>query len=215
MKTPKATWQQDSKHALFTIGMTLCLFGVPALIAMFGFGQPAGKSIYIAFAVGTALSVFPFLFNWFKDRRQAGPVVADLLPIPGRRSSFMLGGAFILMGFLGSFRSPSLSTRDSWLVSSLIGLLVGIYQILLGFSRLQIRKNGIMVYVEFVPWNKIEAFEWVEGNGTFSTLKFQYRMRMPAFLRKVDLPVPIEEKQQLELLLERYVPGQALGEKHL
>jgi len=215
VKTPKAVWQQDSQHALFIIAITLCFFGVPTLIALLGFGQPTGKSIYIGFAVAAVGSTLVFLFNWFRDRRQAGSVVLDLLPIPGRRSSFMLGGAFILMGFVGSFESASLSPGVSWLISSLIGLAIGTYQILLGYSRLEIRNNGIVVYIEFVPWNKIEAFEWVEGGGTFSTLKFQYRMRLPAFLRKVDLPVPIEKKQQLELLLERYLPGQALGEKRL
>jgi hypothetical protein len=215
VKTPKAVWRQDSKYALFIIGITLCLFGVPALIARFGFGQPAGKSIYIGFAVAAVGIGLLFLFNWFRDRRQAGPVIVDLLPIPGRRSSFLLGGMFILMGFLGTFRSASLSPRDSWLVSSLVGLATGISQILFGSSRLEIRTNGIMVYIEFVPWNKIEAIEWVEGDGTFSTLKFHYRTQFPAILRKVDLPVPMEKKQQLELLLEGHVPGQALGEKHL
>lgn len=215
MKTPKAVWQQDSRHALFVIGITFCLFGVLALIARFGFGQPVGKSIYIAFALSTVGGGLLFLFNWFTDRRQAGPVVLDLLPVPGRRLTFLLGGMFILMGFLGTFRSTSLSTRDSWLVSSFLGLLLGTYQILFGFSRLEIRKNGIMVYVEFVPWDKIESFEWVEGDGEFSTLEVQYRMQFPAILRKVDLPVPMEKRQQLELLLERHVPGQALGEKRL
>jgi hypothetical protein len=215
MKTPKAVWQQDSKYALFILGITLCFFGVPALIALLGFGQPTGKSIYIGFAVAAVGSTLVFLFNWFRDRRQAGPVVLDLLPVPGRRTAFMLGGAFILMGFVGSFESASLSSGVSWLISSLIGLAIGSYQILFGSSRLEVRKDGIMVYTEFVPWDKIEAFEWVEGSGAFSTLKIQYRTKFSAIARKVDLPVPMEKKQQLELLLEGRVPGKVLGEKHL
>lgn len=215
MKTPKAVWQQDSKYALFIIGITLCFFGVPALIALLGFGQPTGKSIYIGFAVASVGSGLLFLFNWFRDRRQAGPVVLDLLPVPGRRLSFLLGGLFLLMGFLGSYESASLSSRISWLISSLIGLAIGSYQILFGSSRLEVRKNGIMIYTEFVPWDKIEAFEWAEGGGSFSRLKIQYRMQFPAIARKVDLPVPMEKKQQLELLLQGHVPGRALGEQHL
>lgn len=215
MKTPKAVWQQDSKYALFIIGISLCFFGVPALIALLGFGQPTGKSIYIGFAVASVGSGLLFLFNWFRDRRQAGPVVVDLLPIPAQWTAFLLGAMFILMGFVGSFESASLSSGVSWLISSLIGLAIGSYQILLGYSRLEVRKNGIMIYTEFVPWDRIEAFEWVEEGGAFSRLKIQYRTQFPAIARKVDLPVPMEKKQQLELLLEGHVPGRVLGEQHL
>jgi hypothetical protein len=209
MTTPRAIWRQDSKYALFIIGLTLCLFGVPFLIALFGFGQPAGKSLYIGFAVAAMGSGLLSLLNWIRDRRQAGPVVVDLLPIPGRRGSFLLGGAFILMGFLGTYSSASLSTRESWLVSSLVGLSIGISQIFMGVSRLEIRQNGIMVYIEFVPWERIEALEWVDGAGETSTLKIQYRTQFPSIMRKVDLPVPVEKRQQLESLLERHVPGRA------
>jgi hypothetical protein len=215
MTTPRAVWRQDSRYTLFIIGVTLCLFGVPALIALFGFGQPAGKSAYIGFAAAAVGSGLLFLFNWFRDRRQAGPVVLDLLPIPGRRSSFLLGGGFILMGLLGSFWSAPLSPGDSWLVSSLIGLFIGIYPIFMGVSRLEIRQNGIMVYIEFVPWDNIESFEWTEGDGAFSTLKIRYRTQFPTILRNVDLPVPIEKKQQVDLLLEGHVRGRALGKKQL
>ena len=215
MKTPKAVWQQDSKYALFIIGISLCLFGVPALLALFGFGQPARLSLYIGFAVFAVGSGLLFLFNWFRDRRQAGPVVVDLLPIPARWTAFLLGGMFLLMGFLGSYESASLSSGVSWLISSLIGLAIGSYQILFGSSRLEVRKNGIMVYTEFVPWDKIDAFEWAEGGGAFSRLKIQYRTQFPAIARKVDLPVPMEKKQQLELLLAQHLPGKVLGEKHL
>ena len=215
MKTPKAVWQQDSKYALFILGITLCFFGVPALIALLGFGQPIGKSIYIGFAVASVGSGLLFLFNWFRDRRQAGPVVVDLLPIPARWTAFLLGAMFILMGFVGSFESASLSSGVSWLISSLIGLAIGSYQILFGYSRLEVRKNGIMIYTEFVPWDEIGAFEWAEGGGAFSRLKIQYRTQFPVIARKVDLPVPMEKKQQLELLLAQHVPGQVLGEKHL
>ena len=119
------------------------------------------------------------------------------------------------MGLVGSYEPTLHSASVSWLLSVVTGLSIGMYQVFLGFSRLEIRKNGIMVYVEFVPWDKIEAFKWVYGGGKFSILKFQYRTRFPAFLRKVDLPVPIEKKQQLELLLEQYLPRQALGEKRI
>jgi hypothetical protein len=219
VKIRKAVWQQDSQQVLFTVVMLLCVFGVAALIAMFGFGQPPGKSLYIALVSSALVIAFFLVFTWFKDRWQAGPVVVDLLPVPGRRSYFMMGGLVILLGFLGSYGSASLSASASQLISSLLGLSFGTYEILVGFSRLEIRKNGIIIsadfMVEFVPWDKIEAFEWVKGDGEFSTLKVQYRTQFPAFLRKVDLPVPIEKKQQVELLLEQYVPGQALGEKRL
>lgn len=212
---PKAVWRQDSQYVLFIIALTLCIFGIPALIAIFGFGQPVRNGSYIALAIGAVITAFLLVFSWFKNRRQAGLVVIDLLPIPGRKLSFTLGGLFILMGLLGSYEPTLHSASVSWLLSVVTGLSIGMYQIFLAFSRLEIRKNGIMVYVEFVPWNKIEAFEWVEGGETFSTLKFQYRSQFPAFLRKVDMPVPTEKKQELELLLERYLPGQVVGEKRL
>lgn len=211
MKIRKAVWQQDSRYALFTIVMILCVFGVPALIAIFGFGQPLGKSFSIALVSSAVVISFFLVFTWFINRWQAGPVVLDLLPIPGRRSYIIMGGLVILLGFLGTYGSSSLSASASQLISSLVGLSFGTYEILVGFSRLEIRKNGIIVsadfMVEFVPWNKIEAFEWVEDDGTFSTLKVQYRTRFPTLLRKVDLPVPIEKKQQLELLLKQYLSG--------
>ena len=219
MKTSKAVWQQDPKSALFTIAMILCIIGIPALIAIFGFGQPLGKSFYIALVSGAMVFSLFFISTWFMNRWEAGSVVIDLLPVPSRRFAFLLGGSFILLGFLGTYGSASLSASASQLLSTVLGLSIGIIQILFGFSRLEIRENGIIVsvdfMVEFVPWNRIEAFEWVEADGTFSTLKFQYRTRFPASVHRVHLPVPMEKKQQLELLLEQHIRRQALGEKRL
>src|SRR5687768_5733235 len=100
---PRAVWRQDSRYALFIIALTLCIFGIPALIAIFGFGQRAGNAFYIAVAIGAVITAFMFVYSWFKNRRQAGPVVIDLLPVPGRKLSFTLGGLFILMGLVGSY----------------------------------------------------------------------------------------------------------------
>src|SRR5688572_28069734 len=113
MTTPRAVWRQDSKYALIIIGLTVCLFGVPALVALFGFGQPTGKSLFTCYAIGAVGSGLLFIFKWFKDGGQAGPVILDLLPIPARWTAFLLGGMFIFMGLLGSFWSAPLSPSDS------------------------------------------------------------------------------------------------------
>ena len=213
MNLPKAAWQQGFKNAFFTLLIILFVTGVIALIAILGFRQSVGNGFLIAFAVIWVMVYFFFVFAWFKNRRQAGQVVLDIMPFPNRALSFILGVLFIVLGFLGTYQFTAINTSNSRLISSVIGVSIGTYQIFMGFSRLQIRENGILAYVDLVKWNKIESFDWVHNGGKMSTLKLRYKGRLPAFLRNGALPVPIEKKGKLESLLELYLPDKALAEK--
>ena len=68
-------------------------------------------------------------------------------------------------------------------------------------GRLQIREGGLWTYWGLLRWEKIESLQW-SGD---STLMVKAKSRLP-FLGRGALPVPPEQKQAVNELLQKYCP---------
>ncbi len=72
------------------------------------------------------------------------------------------------------------------------------YDVVMIRGRLLICSQGIWHYFGFMRWAEIESWSWT---GTFdATLLLQKRTRF-AFLGRGALPIPLELKEEVELLL--------------
>jgi hypothetical protein len=115
------------------------------------------------------------------------------------------GFLFIVVGFAGTYTDWFGDLPYARLFSGLIGLLVGAHRILVSFSHIRVHENGVLAYLDLVKWEKIESFQWISGNDQADTLQLKYKGRLPAFMRRGAIPVPIEKKTDLELILEQYL----------
>jgi hypothetical protein len=198
---PKSTWIQGFKNAFFTLVILVTIVGGIALIPIVVFNQSFKGGFTISFWVIGAGILCWFHINWFLYRHRAGHLLLDIISMPNRLVFIIMGILSIITGFLGYTDFIWDGTKYSWLISVITGFVVGIYFVIMGFSHIQIRENGILVYVDLIRWAKIESFEWVQGNETLSTLKLRYKGNVPAFLRNGAIPVPFEKKVEVDMLL--------------
>ena len=61
---------------------------------------------------------------------------------------FIVGIIAIIIGMLGFADFIGKDTKFSWLISAVIGLSSGAYFVYMGFSRIQVYENVILVYVD-------------------------------------------------------------------
>jgi hypothetical protein len=197
--------KQNYKNLLITLVPMIAILGVISSIIFFGFQQPANNSVVISGAI-MWLAVYVFaVIAWFTNRKKAGKILLDVRPFPARIPNFISAGLIIVLGFLGTYSFYWRDSEYAWLVSSIIGLSIGIFQVFIGLSRIQVYENGILAYIDLMKWEKIESFNWVSDNQKAYTLKLRLKGRLPGFLRNSALPIPIEKKRKLEAILEKYL----------
>ncbi len=201
----KTAWLQGIKNAFFTSLVMCVVGGAIAIIPLFGFGASTYDSLNISYGI-----MFGAIFCWayfklFSNKQKAGQELLDIAPIQNGVMFFIAGIIAIIIGMLGFADFIGKDTKFSWLISAVIGLSSGAYFVYMGFSRIQVYENGILVYVDLIKWSKIESFEWVDDKEKTCTLKLRHKGKMPAFLRNGAVPVPVEKKAQLASLLEQFL----------
>lgn len=202
---PASAMQQGYKNALITFVIMAAIFGLIWSMLFFGFGQSSGNSLFFSWIIiGVAIYIL-VIISWFRNRSKAGKILLDLIPYPNKTLSLIVGVLVIILGFSGTYSFMWKDSEYSWLISSIIGLCIGTYQIFMSFSHIRVHENGILAYVDLVKWEKVESFEWISGNKQAHTLKLKYKGGLPGFMREGALPVPVEKKPELELILEKYL----------
>jgi hypothetical protein len=181
------------------------IFGLLWSTIFFAFKQSNENSLFLSGVIFGVTIYVLFLISWFRNRTNAGKILLDLIPYPNKTLARILGVLFIFLGFSGTYSFAGRNSEYAWLVSSLVGLGMGTYQILMSFTHLRVHENGILAYADLVKWEKIESFEWISGNQQAYTLKLKYKGRLPGFMRAGALPVPVEKKAELEKILEKYL----------
>jgi hypothetical protein len=208
----KAAREQGSKNLLFTMVLVFAMAGIIMLIAIWGFGQSIRNAFSISFTIIIIASFIYFIFFWLANRRRAGAVLLDIMPYPTKRLSLVSAGLFIFIGFLGAFSFFWKDTKYAQLASSLFGLSVGITHIITALSRLQVRENGILAYVDLIRWAKIESIAWTDEDKPVNSLKLRYKSHLPGALRNGVIPVPTEKRAELEAILEKCIPRPPLSD---
>jgi uncharacterized membrane protein SirB2 len=204
-KLPNATKGQGCRNALITSLLVAAVIGTLWLILYWGFKQSARQSLFLAWLILVVVIGVWAVLSWFQNKDKAGKVLLDLLPYPHKTLNLVSGILFILIGFIGAFDFGYAESQYGWVISSLIGLAIGAYQIVIGYSHIRVHEHGIMAYQTFLKWERIESFQWISGNHHMLTLKLKYKGRLPLFMREGALPVPLEKKPELEGILEKYV----------
>ena len=204
-KIPESTRGQGCFNTTVALLLVAAFIGLLWAILFWGFRLPAGYSLFLSWASLTVVGCLYLLFAWYRDWKDAGQVLLEVIPRPQKTMSLISGISFVLFGFLGTTDLVYGDSEYAWRISSLIGLVGGTYQIVIAFSHIRVHENGIMAYRTLLRWKKIEAFQWVSGNEQMDTLKLKYKGSLPGFMREGALPIPLEKKHALQPILEKYL----------
>ena len=161
---------------------------------------PRTESFWLAWAFLWGLIFLLFLGTWLYGLNAGGRVLLDCGPHPTRVLFLINAALFLAMGLGGTLLGSSLS-KSFAIASPVFGISFGIYWLIMASGRLQIREGGLWQYWGLLRWDKIESCRW-SGD---STLMVKAKTRLP-FLGRGALPVPPEDKQAINELLQKHCP---------
>lgn len=206
-KLPEATKGQGCFNATISLLLLMAIIAVLWLILLWGFNLSPGYSLFLALAPLAVAGCLYLAFTWYRDWKNAGQVLLEVMPNPQKNRRLISGSLFLLLGFFGAFGFVAGASKYAWLISSLLGLAGGGYDLVIAFSHIRAHENGIMAYRILLRWKKIESYQWVGGNEQMDTLKLKYTGKLPGFMREGALPIPLEKKPKLGTILEKYLSG--------
>jgi hypothetical protein len=171
-----------------------------AELISFVWHQPLTESFWLAWVVLWGPVFLLFLWTWLYGLNAGGRILLDCGPHPTRLLFLINAAVFVTMGFCGLFAGPSLA-KSIAIVSPVLGVSFGLYWLIMALGRLQIREGGLWQYWGLLRWDKIASCRW-SGD---STLMVKANSRLP-FLGRGALPVPPEQKQAINELLQKHCP---------
>jgi len=211
---PDAAWKQGYKNAFFTLLIILPILAGVVLLVKFIFNLSLDAAFFISLGFLWAVVYIFFLYGWINNKKKAGHVLLDMGPFQNKLLLIVVGCAVIVFN---SFRFFLFDLRHGDYVQyifTISNITLGTWFLFMAFSRIQIRENGILIYIDFLKWEKIESFDWASGNPKTCVLKLRVKGRLPASMRNGVLPVPVEKKAEFESILERYSSKMSLEAKN-
>jgi hypothetical protein len=172
---------------------------VAAVISSFSH-RSLSDSFGLAFAILWGLIFLLLMGTWLYGMNAGGRVLLDCGPHPTRVLFLINAALFTLMGFSGRLALGPLSNSFA-LISPVLGISLGVYWLIMAKGRLQIREGGLWAYWGLLRWDKIESLRW-SGD---STLLVKGKTSL-LFLGRGALPVPPEQKQAINELLQKHCP---------
>lgn len=168
-------------------------------------GIPASWGIS-PFYIWSFLCIIPVWFiyvRWFWLAKRAGKTLLNLKRLKHDNWSLIagIGGIFLGLSGLGIFLDPDEPTPESkqWIIY----LSLGIVMLISGWMGTKIFEKGIISMGRFMAWDKIESYGWESDKANILTVKL--KNRFPLF-RKLSLPIPATEKEEIDGLLKELVP---------
>jgi hypothetical protein len=197
--TPTA-WGRGMVNALICGVIFFAFWLLVAEVISFLSHRSLADSWWFAFAILWGPIFLLFLGTWLYGLNAGGTVLLDCGHHTTRVLFLIEAALFTVMGLSGGLALGSLSNSFA-LVSPVFGISFGIYWLIMATGRLQIREGGIWQYWALLRWEKIESLQW---SGDF-TLLVKAKSRLP-FLGRGALPIPPEQKQAINELLQKHCP---------
>jgi len=213
-RMPSVALRQGRNNALVClVGILLVTVGITLAITHV-FEWPLGQSVFAALGLLSAFIFVVFFGAWFRSKSKAGPVVLDCGEHPTKRLFLFHAVMWSIFAVLAvvPVLVAAFGSKNGLLNPILVALWLAtfaLYWFIMAFGRLQILEDGIWQYVGLLKWDRIESYDW-QGEEK-RTLMLRTKTRWPFFGRGA-LPVPLEHRDAVDELLQKYVPGCEVGE---
>ena len=185
------------------INLGICLMVIsPVWLIAFGINRQFDTGMILA-TMGTFAGLFMIVFpimiwSMVKGRICAGKVLLDCGPHPVAKQ-FRLTAVLMFAGAVGAV----IVSTDLFAILVAIFLAgFGLYWLLVSTGRLQICENGVFQYFGLLRWDQIKSYRW--KGDTDTTLMVQTTSPF-AFMGRGALPVANEQKDAVDVLLQKHV----------
>jgi hypothetical protein len=190
---------QGMKNALSCALGLVAVVGLTAGAASWLTGRPLYQTVIGAFGVFLVVVFVAFFGSYARDMATRGRLILDCGPHPTRWLFLLNAALFLGLGALGEL--AGLPRR----VSVVLGVVFGLYWVILSTGRLQVRENGLWQYWGLLHWDRVASYRWAND----ATLILRGRGLLN-FLQGA-LPVPPEHQAELKAELARHAPADDLA----
>ncbi len=189
-------WVIARENALIGCLGALALLSATTTAISLAFSQPFIASLWVAMQALLFPAFLAFVVAWFHGHTVAGFILLDCGPFPMHRQALglVVVTQFIGVGLLGS----SVNTFATW--AFLLSILCPALYLIIWTGRLQLRENGIWLYVCLLRWDRISSYRWADD----STLVWKRKNFLGLF--QGVLTVPREHRQAFADMLAKRCP---------
>jgi len=163
-----------------------------------GFGQ------FLYLCTGSAGAILSA--NWMYRLMTPRTVLVDAGRNPHQWLILVSGGLFLLAmlssGDLQRFLDGAPRLR-SWL--ALVDLVLPVLALLLAFSRLQIREDGLMIWMRLVPWCHIRCYHWEHEGRLLLTTGFCMPLVKAPLIFTQAIKIPTDKKDAFDAALRQHL----------
>ena len=145
--------------------------------------------------------LWAYFLTYIGQKPRAGRVLLDI----GRSRSHAAGGivACLALGLL--IREVFEADLGFERICRIVGLLaIGVLNLFIGFSRLEITEQGIFWARRLIKWEEIKTYKWEKGRRCLLTLSLLRRL---ALSDELNIPVPPSYKDAVDNVLRENVSG--------
>lgn len=206
---PKSAVKQAYKVLLIVIPVLLGIVGLVYLFFAYVLHQSPQDSVVFSLGLYYLFGLVSYLIRWRKSRRHLDRLVYEIASEPVNKNAFYFNTFVLPLSLLinayNVHRNIAHLSAFAWFALITVCALGAIFNIMFARGKLRIYENGILLYILFVEWNKIESYRWGEGNEKFISLHLKEKGKSPALFRDGAFMVPVGKKDEVDKVLRYYL----------
>jgi hypothetical protein len=206
---PKSALWQAYKLILIVLPFLFGIIGIVFLFFLYILHQSPQDSVIFSLGLYYLFGLVSFQIRSRKSRRYLDQLVYEIASEPINKNAFYFNTFVLPLSLLFNayivHRNIAHLSTFAWFVLITVCALGAIFNIIYARGKLRIYENGILVYILFVEWNKVESYRWGVGNEKFISLHVKTKGKSPALLRDAVLMVPVNKKEEVDTVLRYYL----------
>lgn len=206
---------KNLKEVLIRLIIMIIFIGA---VVLFGFGIKKILPESLGLQPTTVLFLLMVMFSWFASIRiywrtkQAGNILLNLGRSKLKKFEIIGGVAMLLTGIYSLIDNTIMNAPEiNGILYSICFLSLGMLTLFVPLRGWKIREKGITGGWSFIPWEKIESYEWGQDKEHVLSLRLKWRESLLKIIKAPELPmirvpVPPDKKEEVIYVLKMKLP---------
>ena len=203
-----SAWKRGFLNALLVGVPMYIVIGLLTSLITWKFGTPQLITFMVICLICSLVAFACSAVSSTWQNRGAGKVLIDCGPTPGRRV-FLLQIPIMFLA-AGYFLSYGWKTDNILIASGFAAF--SLFWIFMARSRLQICEGGIRLHQGLVPWQRIQSYQWKEGDTPTLLLRINSRW---SWYSHGAFPIPAKFRDAVGELLQQKVGQNASNDQRI